>query len=325
MKDINISQIALAILLLFSSISVVAQTSLARERVTYMSEYYNNMPMYNAGYTGDLSQPNVGFSNRFGRESISIKPLTFNFFAHTKSANLNSGFGIKAQYHHFDDKFTIGANIGEKTNKRIIEIGGLYSYEMPLFDIASICLGTNISALHYQTRSQNFANPTGTTSQVQNERFFKMNIDLGILLKLQDFRFGMSVVNSNEPQFVFTSSGYDTKIFRRQVFLNTSYTFALNNTFYIEPNIMMHSFTGATARNLKPLLDFTFLLRYKKYFYVATSYKLNNAPYNMSLMFGGRFNSIQISTAYNILGKKYTSSNYSRIELMLALYLQSEE
>jgi hypothetical protein len=142
---------------------------------------------------------------------------------------------------------------------------------------------------------------------------------------MKDFRFGMSVVNSNEPTFTFTSSGFDTRTFRRQVFLNTSYKFGINDMIYIEPNIMMHSYTGTTARNLKPLMDFSLLLRYKNHFYAGTSYKLHNVPYNMSLMFGGRFSSMQISAAYNLIGKKYDANNYSRIELMLALYLQSEE
>ena len=325
MKNKNTFQWLLASVALFLSLSARAQTTTVQDRVVYMSEYYNNMLMYNPAYTGDLSQANVGFSNRFGKETADIKPLTFNFFAHTKSFDLNSGFGIKAHYHKFDDKFINQQNAGEKTDKRIIEIGGLYSYEMPLFEIASVAIATNVSALHYQSKARNFNNPTGTVSQVQNERFFKMNIDLGLLFKMQDFRFGMSVVNSNEPTFTFTSSGFDTKTFRRQVYLNTSYKFGINDMIYIEPNIMMHSYTGTTARNLKPLLDFSLLLRYKNHFYAGTSYKLNNAPYNMSLMFGGRFNSIQVSAAYNLVGKKYDSSNYSRIELMLAFYLQSEE
>ena len=325
MKNKNTFQWLLASMSLLLSLSAAAQTTTVQDRVVYMSEYYNNMLMYNPAYTGDLSQANVGFSNRFGKETADIKPLTFNFFAHTKSADINSGFGIKAHYHKFDDKFINQGNAGEETGKRIIEIGGLYSYEMPLFEIASVNIATNVSALHYQSRSRSFSNPTGTTSQVQNERFFKMNIDLGLLFKMKDFRFGMSVVNSNEPQFVFTSSGFDTKIFRRQVFLNTSYKFGINNTFYIEPNIMMHSYTGTTARSLKPLLDFTLLLRYKKHFYAGTSYKLNNAPYKMALMLGGRFNNAQVSAAYNVLGKKYDTSNYSRMEVMLAFYLQSEE
>lgn len=316
---------SLAILLLLPNFSANAQTTFVQDRVDYMSEYYNNMLMYNPAYTGDLSQANVGFSNRLGKETADVKPLTFNFFAHTRSFNLNSGFGIKAHYHKFDDKFINQANAGERTEKRILEIGGLYNYELPLFDRASVNIATNVSALHYQTRSRNFSNPTGTTTQVQNERFFKMNIDLGVLFKLEEFRFGMSVVNSNEPQFVFTTSGYDTKTFRRQVFINTSYKFGINDMLYIEPNIMMHSYTGTTARSLKPLLDFSLLLRYKNHFYAGTSYKLNNAPYKMALILGGRFNGIQLSAAYNVLGKKYDSSNYSRIELMLALYLQSEE
>ena len=89
-KNIFISLIV--VLLLFLSLKSYAQFD--RNRVIYLSEYYQQQIMYNPAFTGDRGQPSLGLASRFSKYG-DRKPQTFIAFFQGPVERLQGGLGLR--------------------------------------------------------------------------------------------------------------------------------------------------------------------------------------------------------------------------------------
>ena len=164
-------------------------------RYPHMSDYFNEMVLYNPAYAGDRSQPWIAASGRTVKRPNEVNPVSGNFFVHGLVESINSGIGLAFQYHRFDDYYTAanstGQNLGQfPTNKELWKIGLLNNYALNT-DFLDARLGVNVGLLHFQ--SDQVPISTQQSPVALNETYFKFNFDLGVLFVIGDFDLGLAL------------------------------------------------------------------------------------------------------------------------------------
>ncbi len=327
--------LSFCICLLFS-LQISAQTDFTR--VPPISEYFFNQLIYNPAFAGEDDQATIGLAMRrsdgtaFSNFNLSgVNPSSIYGFIHGNLLE-QIGLGLTVQYENFNDTtlcFQVGGVITNpisycQGNRRSLQLGLVQNYKFAVSEGVTVVAGMNVGLMHY--RSDNVRQGANTTSLQTNERFFKLNVDFGFLLKARALRLGLSMNHVNEPTFQFFANNRPEN-FRRETHLTGNYTFAsYDSTFQVQPTFMLNTIIGNNGffNNNTTWVDLGILARYKSLF-AGFHYKINHEPYRMSLTVGSRvIDALQLSATVNFK-KSSTSSrynNYSRIEATLGFYLK---
>jgi hypothetical protein len=322
-------------LLLFGAFTqIMAQQQFGNlfNRVIYANDYYFALPMYNPAFAGDPNQPAIGLSGSFGKAPQDIKPMTANIFAHGAIPSLNSGIGLVMQYHKFDDTYIVGAGASQQTfptNKRLLNLGLIYSYKFEVGDISVLKLGLGASLLHFKSdQIQPSQGPSSQPIQAVNERTFKPSFDIGLSANILDFYAGLAIKYFNQPRFKFFEPGMEN-IFYRSAYIHAGYRWALlQDKLVLRPAVMVNPLatqnSGGFGTGSQPFVDLSLLVSYKDIVFAGTSYKINDDPFFLSLLLGARLGKVFQTTLSYHLPKKNTIDGYSRLEASLGFFLQSQ-
>ena len=200
-------------ILCFLGIAEQTQAQSSRYQVPYYSEYYFSFPIYNPAFTGELEQPGLGVTSRFGKGDYDSKPLNINGFVHGRLNEINSGVGLAFSYHNYDDDYY-------DPERKYFQIGGLYSWGITFGEKGLFKLGANAGLLHF--KSQN------SVSNPSNEKKLKFNLDFGVLLRYENFYTSFSMQHTNQPSFTFGR----TTTFRANPIIAAGYTFNIKERFF---------------------------------------------------------------------------------------------
>jgi len=301
-------------------------------RVIYSNDYYFALPMYNPAAAGDANQPSIGVSGSFGKVPPDSKPLNTNFFVHGAIPSLKSGIGLTMQYHKFDDTYLVGAGASQQTfptNKRLLNLGLIYSYMFEVGEISKLKIGLGASLLHFKTdQIQTFQGPSSQPVLAANERFFKPSFDIGLSATILDFYAGLAVKYFNQPSFKFYEPGMEN-IFYRSAYIYAGYRWGiLEDKLVLRPAVMVNPLarnTGGFGAGSDPYVDLSLLVSYNDIVFAGTSYKINDDPFFLSLIVGTRLGKVFQTTFSYHLPKKNTVDGFSRLEASLGFFLQSQD
>ncbi|HRI29693.1 MAG TPA: PorP/SprF family type IX secretion system membrane protein [Chitinophagales bacterium] len=301
------------------------QTNNFLNRIIYPNDYYFALPMYNPAFTGDASQPSISASYRNTQSNLDVNPYTLNFFAQGAVPSLKSGIGINFQYHKFDDTYVNQAQERLPTNKRQMNIGLMYSYMFEVGEISVLRIGLGASLLHYRNTPFVFQGPSPQPIVPVNERFFKPSFDIGLSANVKDFYGGIAVKYFNEPRFKFAEPGAED-IIRRNAYIHAGYRLGLlQDMLVLRPAVMVNPLSTGSGfgQGSQPYVDLSLLASFKDFLFAGATYKINDDPFNLSLLGGIRVgNTAQINASYHF-PKKNTPDGNTRFEVSLALFLRS--
>lgn len=296
-------------------------------RVIYSNDYYFSLPMYNPAFTGEDTQPSISISGRTQQSPQEVNPYTVQALAQGFAPSLKSGFGFALQYHKFDDIFYNGLQQQIPTNKRLFNMGLLYSYMFEVGEVSVLKLGLGASLLHFKSDEIYYSSPSSVSVVAVNERTFKPSFDVGLSATLLNFYIGVSVKYFNEPKFKFYEPGLEST-FSRSSYITAGYRLPLlQDRLIIRPSIMVNPLSrnngNSFGNNGGTFFDASVLFSYKDIAFAGTSYKLNDDPFYLSLLVGARLNkTYQFTFSYHLPKKSFTEG-YSRYEASIGLYLQS--
>lgn len=296
-----------------------AMAQMLQNRIDFLGEYYWQPLLYNPCFAGSRALPTVGVSGRWS-SAYGSNPYTISAFAHTNVDTIRSAFGITTTYHHYDDYSVIGGT-RYPTNKRYLDINGLYNYRFVLSKQAVIQVGVQAGILHFDSQDPIYNNPFNPQPVVLlNERAIKFNWGFAALITWRNWYLGATMAHFNQPTFQFTQPGTNHQ-FSRTMFLQTGYSINIADRFYIQPSVMMQAFlikSGIANTAFRPLLDINLQLDYQHRLFVGAAYRINGDPYFMSVKAGGRIGKTQLSAAYHF---SRNAGNAQRIEATLGLFL----
>lgn len=294
-------------------------------RVIYPNDYYFSLPMYNPAFTGDETQPSVSVTGRMQQSPQEVNPYTIQAMAQGFAPSLKSGFGFALQYHKFDDSFYGGTQL-YPTNKRLLNIGLMYSYMFEVGEISILKLGLGASLLHFKSDETYIVQfPAPQPSVLLNERTFKPAFDVGLSANILDFYVGVSVKYFNEPKFKFFEPGTEN-VFYRNAYIVAGYKWALlQNRLIIRPSVMVNALTrsnnfGNTGGGA--FFDASLLFSYKDITFAGTSYKVNDDPFFLSFLAGVRLKKTSQFTFSYHLPKNSATKGYTRFEAGISFFLQ---
>jgi len=294
-------------------------------RVIYANDYYFSLPMYNPAFTGDETQPSVSITGRMQQSPQEVNPYTIQALAQGFAPSLKSGFGFALQYHKFDDNFYGGTQL-YPTNKRLLNMGLLYSYMFEVGEISVLKLGLGASLLHFKSDEVfSVQVPAPQPTVALNERTFKPAFDIGISANILDFYVGVSVKYFNEPKFKFFEPGTESTFFRNS-YITAGYKWALlQNRLIIRPAVMLNALArnnnfGNTGGGV--FFDASVLFSYKDIAFAGTSYKVNDDPFFMSFLAGVRLKKTSQFTFSYHLPKNSAAKGYTRFEAGIGFFLQ---
>lgn len=320
-------------------ISLVINTQLLaqdRARYPFFADYFQQQILYSPAFTGMPDQPLFMLAGRFENRFDEQKPLSLAGSVQGLIRDLRMGVGITAQYHKFDDTFTFGSQ-RIATNKKLLKLMVASSYPIRIGDFEGFRMGLNIGVLHYKSDE---AYPQGINpqpSQLYNERFFKLDMDLGLGLQLERFRLGISLQHLSEPKFRFSNNSIEQR-FARTAYFTTAYRLSVTNWLEVEPTAMLNlpAANSSVGIGNPPYVDLGVVFRYPNLAYLAVHYKINDdnvalnnqgfaMPQNLypvSIGGGIRWSNLQFSGTYIMA----TEPKFSRFEVGLSLFLpQTEE
>ncbi len=301
MKKITILLCTLLILGLKEEVN--AQFSaINNNQLEHISQYYFSQVVYNPAYTGDYSQPMLALSSNLGKQR-EMRPSSFNLIAHTFIENANSGVGLTTTYQTYDNDYA----------ERLLKLGFLFAYEFEIGTSGGLRVGFNTGVLHYNSRRpsnwNNPFNPNPTPIISINERFFKYNMDFGVLFRFSGFRAGVGLTHSNEPRFTFASPGFD-QVFYRQAYASLSYELDLwDERLKVQPNVFFNQRMGGQRfvfANSPLRLDAGVIATFDDRYFAGVHYKVNQHPYRISLMTGIQFNRYMLTLNYDVKGQSAT-------------------
>lgn len=324
--------ILILFLLLATNAQIFAQD---RARYPFFADYFQQQIFYTPAFTGIADQPTLTTVGRFENRFDQQNPFSVAGAVQGLIRGLGMGIGVTAQYHKFDDSFTYGS-LRLPTNKKLLRLMVASSYPIKIGDFEGFRMGLNIGALHYRSDE---AYPQGINpqpSQLYNERFFKLDMDLGLGIVLDRFRLGVSLQHLSEPKFRFSNNSAEQR-FARQAFFTTAYRLSVTNWLDIEPTAMLNLPAANSSFGIgnPPYIDLGVVFRYPNLAYLAVHYKINDdnaavgnqgfiSPQNLypvSISGGIRWSNLQFSGSYIIANQP----NFSRFEVGLSLFLQQNE
>lgn len=320
---LKIQKIILLSFLCLFAIELSAQFNVANKReIGYNSQYYFQQTLYNPAFAGMDGQMNFSISHPF-RQIDGRNPQHFNLLYQDVFQSFEGGYGLGVVYQDKDS--------GEDKD-RFYLVNGIVSGGFDFGENWIGRAGLTVGLLHY-TNAFRADTQTGT----QGAAYFKVNLDAGILLKNNNFSIGFSVVQSSEPEFVFSDLltdeekiGLTNEIrvnnqFIRAVYLQTMYDINFGDV-QLTPMMLLSNrerttFSNVTLtnnnNNLRMELGANVLVG--DIFLGGIHASLFNSNHAVSLMLGARLQSkYQISFSYDV-----PSSNvgeYRNIELTAGFF-----
>lgn len=310
----NVHQLILGCLFLYCT-TAVAQFTALENRVPHFSTYHFQQAVYNPAFTGKDSELNVNIAGRLGQISTTRKPPSLQAFVQGEIIEDKIGLGVIAQYHDFKDN----------NNRRTFQLGLLNSFQFETKGEGTFDIGYRLSLLHHRSE---YVPPVSPNSPINatplNERFFKTNLDIGILYEINSFYAGFSVQHANEPTFRFYDVGAGSA-FARQYYLMAGYTLPIASSWTITPSFILSTIGRGSiyGRVNDPLVDLSILGMYQNRFFASINYKVNDA-YRLGISAGARIaDTYQLSIAYYL--RKANTPKYTTIEATLGLFFPTYE
>ncbi len=171
-------------LLVFFIFFTINAQLLAQDRARYpfFADYFQQQILYSPAFTGMPDQPLFMSAGRFENRFDEQKPLSLAGSVQGLIQSLGMGVGITAQYHKFDDSFTYGSQ-RLSTNKKLLKLMVASSYPIRIGEFEGFRMGLSIGALHYKSDEAYVQGINPQPAQLYNERFFKLDMDLGLGLQ----------------------------------------------------------------------------------------------------------------------------------------------
>lgn len=324
-------------LLVFFIFFTINAQLLAQDRARYpfFADYFQQQILYSPAFTGMPDQPLFMSAGRFENRFDEQKPLSLAGSVQGLIQSLGMGVGITAQYHKFDDSFTYGSQ-RLSTNKKLLKLMVASSYPIRIGEFEGFRMGLSIGALHYKSDEVYVQGINPQPSQLYNERFFKLDMDLGLGLQLERFRLGVSLQHLNEPKFRFSNNSQEQR-FARAAYFTTAYRLSVTDWLEIEPTAMLNlpAANSSVGIGNPPYVDLGVIFRYPNLAYLAVHYKINDDDaavanqgfampqnlYPVSIGGGIRWSNLQFSGTYIMA----TEPKFSRFEVGLSLFLPQND
>jgi len=185
-----------------------------------------------------------------------------------------------------------------------------YAYTLQLSDNMFITPGVYAGIKKNSLHNDNLSDALLADVSITSNEFNKTYYSLGFGMR---FKMDNLVVDFAVPQL---ASG-DTKRMAQQLLGYVAYSFyTANDTWRIQPSVLYRNFSGGENVNIKVsnLIDYSFLLEYKKTIWAQTSYRNNS---DVQLMLGFKYSYASIAYAYEVTNSILENVSHGSHEIAL--------
>ncbi len=349
--------ISALVFLTFGSVAN-AQFSANSPTFTPFSQYYFQQSMTNPAYVGNENQPQYWGSYQTSKEGASVgsgsgKGKAFTGLVQGRMYSAPINYGILFNYEDYFDNTVNDStiNFNSKGSFKQFQFGLQGSFDFDLGEKGIGRVGLTGALLYHDSDRIRATTTVGGT----NARKFFPSLDIGIIAIYGDFEFGMSVVNSNQPNFgvqtqtsgtgggTGQNTGNRTSTFLRAYYLNLLYDWKLNDVISLQPqtiirigdsvgaNTVGSSQTGGGVNLSGVNIDMSLLANYYDLILLGFSYKpkLSTSQaflyrnYWATVMAGVRIGQgYQVSFSWDLVRSEITDkSRYRKFEIGFGAFL----